>query len=655
MRHSPCYPAICLWAVAVSGAMADDLPPWLREASARQLPAYPQNVPAVVLLNEVRVSVEDNGHVLTSIRKAVRILNREGRGEAYGSQTYFNATGKIRDARAWVLSPTGTVFKIGKENTVDRSYATNNAYEDLRVRELDGRSKSDPGGVFGYEIVSENILPFAQFSWYFQGRPPALESTFTLTVPQGWQAQAVIYNHDPVNAAVQGPTYSWTLRDLPYFPDEPSSPALDSLVPRISVNCLPSPGGKSLPIRTFASWQQVSRWMTEISDIQAEPDDALTAKSQALTANAKDEYGRIQAIGTWVQRLRYVSIQTGLDRGNGYRPRPAAETLSKEYGHCKDKATLMRALLKAAGIRSFLVAVSGADRSYVRENFPSPEQFNHAIVAVAVSSEVRALSTIDHLQLGRLLFFDPTSGVTSMGDLPQSEQGGLALIAADEKGGLIRMPMLPPSSNLVRRQVQATIDEAGNLSAHLHEDTYGQTAAADRNNFYGLPRLDYLNLLQRWISNGASGAMTSSIEPKDSLLGGTMGLDVNFNAPAYAQKKGAGLLVFRPIVANRRGAVFLTNPVRTSPVMFNPYAWTEVARFKLPASYTVDEVPDPVKLETPFGRYSASSEIKDGDVVFTRSWELEAAAIPVSQYSAVREFYARILRAEQSPVVLSKR
>jgi hypothetical protein len=633
---------------------ADDLPAWMRNASGSQAPAYSADVHAVVLLNDIRNAVEDNGRVLTTTRRAIRILAREGRVEAFGSQTYFTGNGKIRDARAWVLSPTGTVFKIGPENIVDRTYATANSYDDLRVRELDGRSKVDPGGVFGYEIVSENNVPFAQFTSYFQGRLPVLDSIFALTLPQGWLPKTFFYNHEAVDPVLQGNTYTWEMQKLPFFPQEPSSPQLDSLVPRISVTCLPPTGAKPLPLQTFASWKDVSSWVTAISDPQAEPDDAVTAKSKALTANQTNEYRRIQNIGAYVQTVRYVSIQTGLERGNGYRPRAAAMTFSKEYGDCKDKATLMRALLKAAGISSYLVAISATDRSFVREDFPSPAPFNHAIVAISISADVKAPSVLDHPQLGRLLFFDPTNGVTSMGDLPPNEQGSLALIAAGDKGGLVRIPMLPASSNLVRRLVQAAIDETGKLTAHLHEDTFGQAAAGDRVNYYGMTRPDYLNFLQRWISQGASGAVTSRIEPRDSVLGGTLSLDVDFSAPAYAQRKGPTLLVFRPIVANRRGTVFLTNPVRVSPVLFNPYAWTEVARFKIPAGYKIDEAPDPVKLDTPFGHYTASSEIQNGDLVFTRSWVLEAASIPVSQYAAVREYFERILRAEQSPVVLSK-
>ncbi len=47
-----------------------------------------------------------------------------------------------------------------------------------------------------------------------------------------------------------------------------------------------------------------------------------------------------------MQNIQYISIQTGLGRGGGYRPHASNEVFAKSYGDCKDKANLMRAMLK---------------------------------------------------------------------------------------------------------------------------------------------------------------------------------------------------------------------------------------------------------------------------------------------------------------------
>src|SRR5215471_19975928 len=55
---------------------SDDVPGWLRQAAAVNVPAYDKKVPAVVLLDESRVTVDDEGRVTTVRNYAVKVLSR---------------------------------------------------------------------------------------------------------------------------------------------------------------------------------------------------------------------------------------------------------------------------------------------------------------------------------------------------------------------------------------------------------------------------------------------------------------------------------------------------------------------------------------------------------------------------------------------------
>ncbi|MCI0661090.1 MAG: hypothetical protein L0220_08450 [Acidobacteria bacterium] len=73
---------ICVFAVLFLSipVLADDPPPWLREAASATLPAFDKKVNAVVLHDESRVKVQEDGRITTVDIFAVRILTREGRG-----------------------------------------------------------------------------------------------------------------------------------------------------------------------------------------------------------------------------------------------------------------------------------------------------------------------------------------------------------------------------------------------------------------------------------------------------------------------------------------------------------------------------------------------------------------------------------------------
>lgn len=85
------------------------------------------------------------------------------------------------------------------------------------------------------------------------------------------------------------------------------------------------------------------------------------------------------------------------------------------------------------------------------------------------------------------------------------------------------------------------------------------------------------------------------------------------------------------------------------------HAYAETVSVQLPGGFDVDELPDAVKLDTPFGSYVTSYAVKDGQLRFTRSLVVRAATISVADYPKVRAFYERIRAAEQSPVVLAKK
>jgi transglutaminase-like putative cysteine protease len=514
---------------------------------------------------------------------------------------------------------------------------------------------AEAGAVFGYQAVTEERALFPQAQWHFQSRLPVLVSRYSLTLPQGWTAAGVVFNHPrAVEPAVSGTTYAWELRDLPPIEPEVASPEVSSLAPRLAISFAPSAGG-ALTVtgaRGFSDWKDVSLWYTELSDAMARPDEAITAKVRELTANSRTELDKIRAVARYVQELQYVSVQKGVGR---YRPHPAAEVFAKRYGDCKDKANLMRAMLKVLGVESYPVLIFSGDPSYVRAEWASPTQFNHCIIAVRIGPQTEAASVVHHPSLGRLLVFDATDDSTPVGDLPDHEQNSYALVAAGAAGALLRMPVTPPEANRLERTAEVTLGADGSLTAALRESVVGQSAANFRREFRRLTRPEYAGMIQEWVTRGATGAKVTKIEPADAHADGRFSLDVEFAVNNYGQLMQDRLLVFKPAVVARRDSLALTNAARKHPVVLESAAYTETIRVRLPAGFEVDEMPDPVKLDAPFGSYSTTYEVRDGQLHFTRAFTQRAATIPAEGYQQVRSFFERIRAAEQSPVVLAKK
>lgn len=648
--------AICLTVFAcVTAAFGGEVPPpWLKQAAELKPGGYPKDVTAEVLHREQSLTLDSGGKLVTVERGAVRILTREGRREAAAVGFYLSNFSQVRDMEAWLIAPGGSVKNYGKKEIIDRISDTDDIYNEGRIKIIDASGDADVGYVFGYTMTSEDQPLFFQDSFAFQDQLPTAFSRYTLTLPDGWKASSLTFNRADVQPQVSGTTYTWELRNLPPIADEPMSPAFVNLAPRLAVNYAPSSASQGVN-KVFATWIEVSKWASGLYEPQLIINDAIAAKARDLTANAASELEKIRAVGTFVQNLQYISIDIGVGHGNGMKPRASSTVLDRGYGDCKDKANLMRALLKILRIEAYPIAIYSGDPNYVRKEWASPGQFNHCIIAVKVSAETKGPTVIEHASLGRLLIFDATDAFTPVGDLPDYLQGSYGLIMAGEQGGLIEMPVTPPDFNAWNRETVVTLSGDGGIKGIIRERTSGQESRLARTMYRSLSNRDFNQSIESWLTRGATAARLSKLTTTDKHAESAFEMDVEFSAPAYGQLMQGRLLVFKPTIASRSDSIYLTEKVRKHPVVLESNSFNEKAIFELPVGFAVDEMPDPISLDTPFGKYSTKYDVKDGKLHFTRSLMTKRATVSADKYAEVQDFFTKMLNAEQSPVVLIKK
>jgi hypothetical protein len=646
--------AALLFCVCGLRGAVDDTPAWLRALAAEKLPAYGAKVPAVILLREKDIAVEETGRIVTTERFAVRVLNRAGAQEAEAVQVYLRDSGKVRDLKAWVISPSGDAHKLAKERYVDIALREDALYDDYRARIASATKECDPGAVFGYESVVEEKSVFTQLSFEFGDRVPVRVARMSLSLPAGWTAKGITLNHAPVEAAESGNGRTWELHDLPFYEPEPASPNFRSMQPRLAISFFPAAGGSATG-PSFAKWDDVSRWLSQLHDPQSMPDEAIAAKVRILTANATTAEQKIRALAEYVQNIRYVEIETGTGSGGGYRPHAASVVFAKSYGDCKDKANLLRAMLRAVGIESWPVSIFSGDPLYVREEWPSPQQFNHCILAIRAPEGYVGDAVVDDPRLGRLLLFDATDAYTPLGTLPLHEQNSLALIMAGDKGGLDRMPPAQAASNSTTRKIDATVDATGAVKGTLHEELTGWTAAIQRAYYREQGGPEYRKRVESRVTNGIRGAVISELKTSDSQRDSRFQLDTQFSSPSFAQIMQGRLMVLRPSVLQPVDPLPFNDPARKYPAVVAARSWSDTVRVQLPAGFEVDEIPDAAKIESAFGSYQSVSKVENGVLTFTRTLVLKPSVVPVEDYAKLKKFADQVGGADQAPLVLARK
>ena len=141
------------------------------------------------------------------------------------------------------------------------------------------------------------------------------------------------------------------------------------------------------------------------------------------------------------QLIRY----TGVEFGNAaIVPRPPKETLARRYGDCKDQATLLVAMLRAAGFGAHVALIQAGGRGAMNKDLPGLGGFNHAIVSVDGSPA---------------LWLDPTNNYVPAGQLPASDQGCWALVASRSAEGLVKTPVADYRQNRCARRVDYFLND----------------------------------------------------------------------------------------------------------------------------------------------------------------------------------------------------
>lgn len=133
-----------------------------------------------------------------------------------------------------------------------------------------------------------------------------------------------------------------------------------------------------IELTTFESWEKVAQWYAKLENGRVDPTPEIRAKTLALIQGQVPELDKIEVLYEYVSKnIRYVSLSFGLGR---YQPHSAAEVFANQYGDCKDKHTLLAAMLAAANIPSDSVLIPFSRK--LDTSAPSPSQFDHVITAV---------------------------------------------------------------------------------------------------------------------------------------------------------------------------------------------------------------------------------------------------------------------------------
>lgn len=649
MRKAIRYFILLTLAAAVlcpGNLFAVSVPDWVTTAANAAKGNYPPETKAVILLDQTDDSILNPGEYIEHHRRVVRILRPEGREEGNWGVA-LEKQDKITSLHAWSIDLSGRQYELKDKDFVEVSPYTVELYEDIRFRTAKAPA-ADPGSVIALEYEVHRHAWFDQLDWIFREENPVAEADFTLNLPPGWEYKTSWAALDPIHETQIGENkWQWSEHNVPMIEDEPRRPADLALAGRMEVTFFPASGSNI----NFANWDALGRWFNSLTEDRRTATPEIIAKVSAMTAGKTDFDSKLRALAIFMQTdIRYMGIEIGI---GGYQPHPAGDIFHARYGDCKDKATLLSTMLEQVGIHSDYVLIN-TERGIVAPEAPS-SFFNHAILAIEISAGTKVdgyNSLITSKSGQQYLIFDPTDEFTPLGNLRPDLQDTYALLVTKTGGEVIHTPVQKPDTSLLTRVGHFTLNSDGSLSGEIDYDLTGKHASRFRENMFDANQQQRTHFFEDVLNNSLQGATLSSADVQGlDNLNKAVTVKLKFDTSKYGQIRGP-LLLMRPCVFGEK-SFSIEHKERHYPFVFTGVTQEDdVFEIEIPKDYVVDDMPDPVTLDSGFASYQSKIEVDGKKLRYERKLVIRQLEVPAAKIADLRKFEGTIGADESAAVVL---
>ncbi|MBX5483006.1 MAG: DUF3857 domain-containing protein [Myxococcaceae bacterium] len=609
-----------------------DLGPLMKEAEAIQ------GEDAVYLVDYSYTRVQASGLSSSFHQVAVKVYTQRG-VDAFRTFpiTYSPDRQEVQVLRVRVTRPDGSVSESFGDSDRALNEPWTGMYYDARARELSFPSLS-PGDVLElqYRIedtARDNLLSdYYGYVDYVQTTAPKLRYQFMVDMPQ---TRPLFWNKTQLGTALtaeqtspeKGRTlYAWRAQNVPKIVPEPSMPGWSEVA-------------TTLHVSTYKAWNDVGRYWWGLVRDQLTPNEELrrTVDQVLSGVDRKDELAVVRAIYDFVvTHTRYVALEFGI---HGYKPYRVDRILARRFGDCKDKASLIHAMLEVAGVDSRLVLLRMRNLGMVDPEPASLAAFNHAIAYIPKFD----------------LYLDGTAAFHGSSELPTADRHANALIVEpDGTARFLTTPEANAKDNLTRLTMEVTLKPGGEATLQGDSTIRGVDAPEYRRTYQTVTGRK--SAFERGWAQAFPGVQVKKLELSDlSKLEQPVQLTFEMEVPRYSEVLDEGLR-FYPFGSPRAFAQTWAPLVKRQYDLDLEMPWTQSWTFRtaIPEGSEVGELPANVDDETPFGYLRMHHRIEGGAVISEAELAITTPRIRAKDYPTFRAFLTRVDQAFARKVVMRK-
>lgn len=528
--------------------------------------------PIVINIDNTVVKVAPNGQSSTYHQLEYEIMDENGITELPGysfSYAPLRQTAKLINATLVRGTEKILMTQVGRARISEPEYrmyydllAYQIAFPTLQVGDIiqleyriDDHDASNMFGDYFGDLV------------YFASRYPARRVEYHLLMPKGRKIHTYTANMEPEHqVTVDGDfsVYHWRKSSVPPYETEARMPGLATYMPYVSVS-------------TFSDWQEMSRWYAQLIKPQLQLDHATKEIVRKLAEGVEDRMELVKRVHEYVvTHTRYVALEFGI---HGFKPYPVNQVCTRQFGDCKDKASLMIAMLREVGVPAEIALVRTYDKGDIHTLPASLSYFNHAIAYIPEFD----------------LYLDGTAEFSGVHELPDMDQGALTLVVdADGNGTLGHIPFNLNNMRTYEFDVEFQNDGRAVVNGEL---TYSGSQGPPVRQYLAIEsKLD--RHIQDLLNSSFPGLEVRSAQRADSGLQETIQLQFEGETKKLMHSDESGYRLPLRVLNDPLTQYFTPNSRRMFPVEVGvPREQRIRLNIATPADMSIDTLPDELNME----------------------------------------------------------
>jgi transglutaminase-like putative cysteine protease len=585
---------------------------------------------AVVVFDHTWVDVEKGGLGNTYNNRIVKILTDAGSAQNSALRFDYDPKANVAEVMEIVIHP-----KDGKKITLDLSKVRDLPQPESKIY-WGGRMRVysiprlEVGDALEYTVYKKGfhvaylaardgetsgITPPMPGHFYdvvtFDEKTPIKHKRYTLRTPKDKPMQYEVCNSDmKVTATFDDThfTYTWEKRNMPAFKPELRSKGNDVAT--------------KLVLATLGTWEEKSRWFYEVNEPQFAVDDAIMKKTKELIKDCKNIEEEFDVLLHWVaQEIRYVGF--AVSKGEGYTLHSGTMTFRERAGVCKDCASMLITMGRAAGWKIYAAPTQAGGRV---EKIPA-DQFDHCYCVVRKPN-------------GEYMLLDPTWAVFSIERYCSAEQQQNYLPAIPQGDTLKKAPAVTAKVSLMTIDGTSALDAKGAVAGHIDVVGNGRADANLRRMCALTNKTNIRPIMEKIVESIRKPTSVSGFTHTD-VTDHTKPTELHIDYEAARYGLAAKERIFFPVpmarffnnpVLVRQTDAAATEKIATTIHMWYPQEITINERMTLPAGFKMTSRPVKEKIANDLASFEGSVTADGETVVLKATINWLAREITPEQY-----------------------